>query len=112
MHENVTQVIQLLYAVQRYENIATHCIQPNLNDTDVSDLATLYGAHYMLIKYRQSIASRDILKISRYLEAVLQKNAQNTNNESASDSDSEKENNLKKENNNNNLIINGTCNVI
>lgn len=52
--------------------------------------------------YWQPIASRDILKISRYLEAALQENVQDTNNESASDSDSEKKNNLREENNNNN----------
>ncbi|XP_029662925.1 uncharacterized protein LOC115235345 isoform X2 [Formica exsecta] len=52
--------------------------------------------------YRQPIASRDILKISQYLEAVLQKDGQDSSNESASNSDSEKENNVREEINNNN----------
>lgn len=53
------------------KHIATHCIQFNLNDTEVSDLATFMGHADKIHKehYRQPQASRDILKISRYLEA-------------------------------------------
>ncbi|XP_050452408.1 uncharacterized protein LOC126852008 [Cataglyphis hispanica] len=92
-----------LYGTTLRKHIATHCIQLNLNDTDVSDLATFMGHADKIHRdhYRQPIASRDILKISQYLEAVLEENAQDTSNESASDSDSEKENNLNEENNNN-----------
>jgi len=73
------------------KHIATHCIQFNLNDTEVSDLATFMGHADKIHKehYRQPQASRDILQISRYLEAV-QGNQQDSDNES----DSEKENDL------------------
>lgn len=86
------------------KHIATHCIQLNLNDTDVSDLATFMGHADKIHRkhYRQPVATRDILKISRYLEAVSQQgNAQDTSNES-SDDDSEKENDLSEMINNNN----------
>ncbi|EFN66480.1 hypothetical protein EAG_10974, partial [Camponotus floridanus] len=71
------------------KHVATHCIQFNLNDTDVSDLATFMGHADKIHRdhYRQPIASRDILKISRYLEAVSEGNTQNINDESMSDSD-------------------------
>lgn len=93
------------------KHVATHCIQFNLNDTDVSDLATFMGHADKIHRahYRQPIASRDILKISRYLEAVSEGNTQNTNDESMSDSDSEIENNLVEVNNNN---TDETSNVI
>lgn len=78
------------------KHIATHCIQFDLNDTDISDLATFIGHADKIHKqhYRQPQASRDILKISRYLEAV-QGTVQNTNSESATDSDSDKNDYLK-----------------
>ncbi|XP_025267032.1 uncharacterized protein LOC105253043 [Camponotus floridanus] len=85
------------------KHVATHCIQFNLNDTDVSDLATFMGHADKIHRdhYRQPIASRDILKISRYLEAVSEGNTQNINDESMSDSDFEIEDNLVEVNNNN-----------
>ncbi|XP_011882433.1 PREDICTED: uncharacterized protein LOC105570082, partial [Vollenhovia emeryi] len=54
------------------KHVATHCIQLNLNDVDVSDLATFMGHAEKIHRehYRQPLASRDILKISQYLEAV------------------------------------------
>lgn len=80
------------------KHIATHCIQFNLNDTEVSDLATFMGHADKIHKehYRQAPqASRDILKISRYLEAVQGYNSENeldSENENTSDQDSEKGN--------------------
>jgi len=76
------------------KHIATHCIQFNLNDTEVSDLVTFMGHADKIHKehYRQPQASSDILQISRYLEAV-QGNQQDSDNES----DSEKENDLDRE---------------
>lgn len=72
------------------KHIATHCIQFNLNDTEVSDLATFMGHADKIHKehYRQPQASRDILQISRYLEAV-QGNEQDSENESDSDLETE-----------------------
>nr|XP_012216558.1 PREDICTED: uncharacterized protein LOC105668667 [Linepithema humile] len=60
----------------------------NLNDTEISDLATFMGHADKIHKehYRQPQASRDILKISRYLEAVQGGNEQESENESNSDS--------------------------
>ena len=54
------------------KHIATYCIQLNLNDIDISDLATFMGHSDKIHKdhYRQPLASRDILKISQFLEAV------------------------------------------
>lgn len=54
------------------KHVATYCIQLNLTDVDVSDLATFMGHADKIHKehYRQPLASRDILKISQYLEAV------------------------------------------
>lgn len=65
-----------------------------MNATEVSDLATFMGHADKIHKehYRQPQASRDILKISRYLEAVQGGNEQESENES--NSDSEKENTL------------------
>ncbi|XP_011706329.1 PREDICTED: uncharacterized protein LOC105461525, partial [Wasmannia auropunctata] len=70
------------------KHIATYCIQLNLNDVEVSDLATFMGHADKIHKehYRQPQASRDILKISQYLEAV-QGDAQD--NESSSDYEDE-----------------------
>lgn len=70
------------------KHIATYCIQLNLNDVQVSDLATFMGHADKIHKqyYRQSQASRDILKISQYLEAV-QGHPQDLNNELVSDSE-------------------------
>lgn len=71
------------------KHIATYCIQLNLNDFEISELAT-FMSHADKIHqqyYRQQPASRDILKISRYLEAV-----QGTEHESSNDtSDDENE---------------------
>lgn len=80
------------------KHIATHCIQLNLSDTDVSDLATFMGHADKIHRehYRQPQASRDILKISQYLE-VVQGEIQDMSNEPASDSDSEKENQSREE---------------
>lgn len=78
------------------KHIVTHCIQFNLNDTEISDLATFMGHADKIHKqhYRQPQTSRDILKISRYLEAI-QGDVQDTSDESATDSDSDKEKPLK-----------------
>lgn len=75
------------------KHVATYCIQLNLNDIDVSDLATFMGHSDKIHKdhYRQPLASRDILKISQYLEAV-QGNIDNI--EEDSDSNSENDRNL------------------
>jgi len=72
-----------------WKHVATYCIQLNLSDIDVSDLATFMGHAEKIHReyYRQPLASRNIFKISQYLEAV-QGNAQNLN-ESSSDSEYE-----------------------
>ena len=64
--------------------MATYCIQLNLNDVEVSDLATFMGHSEKIHKnhYRQPLATRDILRISQYLEAV-QGNAQISSDESS-----------------------------
>jgi len=74
------------------KHIATYCIQLNLNDIDVSDLATFMGHSDKIHKdhYRQPLASRDILKISQYLEAV-QGRSHESNDESSTDSNIEDE---------------------
>lgn len=84
------------------KHVATHCIQLNLTDIDVSDLATFMGHAEKIHRdhYRQPLASRDILKISQYLEAV-QGNTQEMN-ESSSDSDYEDDEKAVPEDNNNN----------
>lgn len=67
--------------------VATYCIQLNLNEIDVSDLATFMDHTEKIHKdhYRQPLASRDILKISQYLEAI-QGNINNSNDESSNSS--------------------------
>jgi len=87
------------------KHVATYCIQLNLNDTDISDLATFMGHSDKIHKdhYRQPIASRDILKISRYLEAV--QGMVNDSNSSI-DSNSESDEETRDSNNCNNLINN------
>ncbi|XP_071653728.1 uncharacterized protein [Temnothorax longispinosus] len=82
------------------KHIATHCIQLNLNDTDVTDLATFMGHADKIHRqhYRQPLASRDILKISKYLEAVQgtqDTNTQDSNDESSSDMELEMQTNSK-----------------
>ncbi|KYM96449.1 hypothetical protein ALC62_12893 [Cyphomyrmex costatus] len=54
------------------KHVATHCMQLNLNDVDVSDLANFMGHAEKIHKdiYRQPLPSIEILKISQYLEAV------------------------------------------
>ncbi|XP_067217009.1 uncharacterized protein [Linepithema humile] len=92
------------------KHVATYCIQLNLSDIDVSDLATFMGHAEKIHRehYRQPLASRDILKISQYLEAV-QGNAQDLN-ESSSDSEHEEdeENEKVEDDNNNNNDNNNT----
>jgi len=68
------------------KHVATYCIQLNLNEVEVSELATFMGHADKIHKqhYRQPQASRDILKISKYLEAV-QGDVQNSNDEYSSD---------------------------
>ncbi|XP_029157970.1 uncharacterized protein LOC114930372 isoform X2 [Nylanderia fulva] len=72
------------------KHVATYCIQLNLNDIDISDLAMFMGHSDKIHKdhYRQPLASRDILKISQYLEAVQG----NTNNSEADSTDNNSEN--------------------
>lgn len=81
------------------KHVATHCIQLNLNDVDVSDLATFMGHAEKVHRehYRQPLASRDILKISQYLEAVQ---GPMQNDEFSSDSDDEMEEKSKENINN------------
>lgn len=69
------------------KHVATYCIKLNLTDIDISDLATFMGHADKIHRehYRQPLASRDILKISQYLEAV-QGNIQDSE-ESSSDSE-------------------------
>jgi len=71
------------------KHVATYCIQLNLFNIDVSDLATFMRHAEKIHReyYRQPLASRDILKISQYLGTV-QGNAQNLN-EFSSDSEYE-----------------------
>lgn len=71
------------------KHVATHCIQQNLTDIEVWDLATFMGHAEKIHKqhYRQPQATRDILKISQYLEAVQghgQENDSSSDNESGS----------------------------
>jgi len=75
------------------KHVATHCIQLNLNDIQVSDLATFMGHTKKIHKdhYRQPLASRDILNISQYLEAV-QGTAHDSNDKSSDKMDSSSEN--------------------
>ncbi|XP_071582128.1 uncharacterized protein [Temnothorax nylanderi] len=72
------------------KQIATYCVQLNLNDAEVSELATFMGHADKIHKqhYRQPQASRDILKISQYLEAVVGK-TQNSRHESSLDNEVE-----------------------
>jgi len=80
---NATYSTSLRGTVLR-KHIATSCIQLNLNDVDVLDLATFMGHADKIYRehYRQPLASRDIVKISQYLEAV-QGNTQSDNESSS-----------------------------
>lgn len=71
------------------KHIATYCIQLNITDDDVSDLATFMGHGEKIHRehYRQLLPARDILKISQYLE-VVQGNTQDDN-ETSSDSEND-----------------------
>ncbi|XP_067214617.1 uncharacterized protein [Linepithema humile] len=86
------------------KHVATYCIQLNLNDIDVSDLATFMGHSDKIHKdhYRQPLPSRDILKISQYLEAVQGK--VHGSNDESSDSNMENNENLKDYSRNSSLI--------
>ncbi|KYN04691.1 hypothetical protein ALC62_04433 [Cyphomyrmex costatus] len=54
------------------KHVATYCIQLNLNDIDISDLAKFMGHSDKIHKdyYRQPVATTDVVKVSRYLEMV------------------------------------------
>jgi len=93
------------------KHVATYCIQLNLNDTDISDLAIFMGHSEKIHKdhYRQPIASRDIFKISRYLEAV-QGMVEDSNNNSSIDSNSESDEETRENSNNCNNLINNSNN--
>lgn len=82
------------------KHVATYCIQLNLNDIEVSDLATFMGHSEKIHKncYRQPLVTRDILKISQYLEAV--QGNQHSSDESLTESnlDDESHNGQLKEN--------------
>jgi len=69
------------------KHVATYCIQLNLNDIEVSDLAMFMGHSEKIHKnhYRQPLVTRDMLKISQYLKAV-QGNDQHSSDESSTDS--------------------------
>lgn len=85
------------------KHVATYCIQLNLNDVDVSDLATFMGHADKIHRehYRQPLASRDILKISQYLEAVQGNTHENkTNSSSDSELESDTENSFTEKNKN------------
>jgi len=86
------------------KHVATYCIQLNLNEVEVSEFATFMGHPDKIHKqhYKQPQANRDILKISKYLEAV-QGDVQNSNDE-YSDSEIEDTNFL----NNNYIEYNST----
>jgi len=88
------------------KHVATYCIQLNLNEVDVSDLATFMGHADKIHKehYRQPLPTRDILKISQYLEAVQGNNK--NNNESSSEKDDESETNI---NNNDKMEKKDSC---
>nr|XP_046492474.1 uncharacterized protein LOC124224077 isoform X1 [Neodiprion pinetum] len=74
------------------KHIATHCINLNLSDTQVSDLANFMGHHDKIHKeiYRQPIAQRDIVKISKLLELAQGSTSdQRTDQKSATESEEE-----------------------
>lgn len=75
------------------KHVATHCIQFNLNEIDVSDLATFMGHADKIHKehYRQPLPARDILKISQYLEAVQGNEKDGNNSSSSSEFEEDKE---------------------
>lgn len=88
-----------LRATQLRKHVATYCIQLDLNEVDVSDLATFMGHSEKIHKdhYRQPLASRDILKVSQYLEAVqgnkdISDDETSINHSSESDEEAEKNN--------------------
>lgn len=80
---NATYSTSLRGTVLR-KHLATYCVQLNFNDVDISDLATFMGHTDKIHKehYRQLLASRDIVKITKYLEAV-KGNSQNDNKSSS-----------------------------
>ncbi|XP_067217011.1 homeobox protein 4-like isoform X1 [Linepithema humile] len=96
------------------ENTSTTCNKENINPVPLSVLSPISSPvpalHEKIHRehYRQPLASRDILKISQYLEAV-QGNAQDLN-ESSSDSEHEEdeENEKVEDDNNNNNDNNNT----
>ncbi|XP_067208798.1 uncharacterized protein [Linepithema humile] len=88
-----------LRATELRKHVATYCIQLNLDEIDVSDLATFMGHSEKIHKdhYRQPLASRDILKVSQYLEAVqgnknISDDETSTNNSSESDEEAKQNN--------------------
>lgn len=82
------------------KHVATYCIQLDLNEIDISDLATFMGHSDKIHKnhYRQPLASRDILKISQYLEAVQDANKNENLDEDSTDSNFENDESLKENN--------------
>jgi len=87
-----------------WKYIAKHCIQLDFNNTDIKDLATFMGHADKIHRehYRQLLVSRDMLKISQYLEIVREDirdlstqdtSRQDSHNKSVSDLELEKQNN-------------------
>ncbi|KAL3276329.1 hypothetical protein HHI36_024421 [Cryptolaemus montrouzieri] len=66
-----------LRATQLRKHIATICINLNLQEEEVSDLANFMGHHENIHKqiYRQPVMNREILNVSRLLEAAQGENS-------------------------------------
>lgn len=92
------------------KHVATHCIQLNLNEIDVSDLANFMGHADKIHKehYRQPLPFRNILKISQYLEAV-QGNKENTSSSSSEGEEDDDEPNPRNVNDSNEMEEEDLC---
>lgn len=73
------------------KHIATTCIKLNLEEDEVTDLANFMGHDEKIHRniYRQPVASRDILRVSRLLEVAQGRNEEDKENSSDESSEGE-----------------------
>ncbi|XP_039302367.1 uncharacterized protein LOC120359603 isoform X2 [Solenopsis invicta] len=91
------QMPHALRGTELRKHIATTCITLNLSENEVDDLANFMGHHEKIHKrhYRQSIPAVEIIRMTKFLEAALGEDAQQSNandpEETVKDSSSERE---------------------
>lgn len=75
------QMPHALRGTELRKHIATTCITLNLSENEVDDLANFMGHHEKIHKrhYRQSIPAVEIIRMTKFLEAALGEDAQQSN---------------------------------